>query len=865
MKRIKKQWIAKGFLIALLLVIIYGVVSIYMAPNIDAISEDMVIGDNHTYYVIENSRFNDCIYELDADGKVVNYVFYWNLSISNTIKDIYYSDALYYAEKKVENEQVYYYINRISNDWKSVEEVAKIEITNKERFEDFVIEDNQVVLLTIGSQSETLNIYTKSIDTEEENLSMSTVQSIENQTFIECQYSEGYLYLLTNTGELNIVSHKSTLIEVEKSYLIAGIRKADEGIVAYDSTNNSIVQIVSDEKDVIVVEQCTKLYSMTMRGTELLMAFYNDRDKLQLVIGEDANADAVTAIGASKEYSRKIIDTVYLGVILLLVSLYISIGFIRRRFYKASSFSGKLIIMIGALMLPIFIMTQILLLVVFNYQTANATTDLASLYANAIASSLSGLNYKNVDVSTYIDTDDYAETKAIFENTYELDEPAVNYVVYAGDDYENDVTDSAILVGEDVVYGSYVQDKFKSPVKEAIATAQETGTEVCGKYTIDKESAGFTVIPLDGTIVPNTFLVSIVSTENVDKEQTELLRGIFEIVVVSFLVVLILAYIWVRFVLRPVKVLSDNMEKVTKGDYNINDVIVRNDEFGKMWVSLKQMVKVLELKQKTDSTVVEKYYQFSHKDIEEYFGKNSITELQDKEQSLFTGLIGFAYISPMEKEEFSSMGQMISHLETLNSEGKRIILPASGDLSMVEWGFPEIPLEELGELYSNIYQYILHREEITFIDYDTFEFGVVQMTSRYYTYMKAQRMQFVEQFKEKFVDIGISIVISEEAMTKSSSNISTRYIGYLNNGIQKISLYELLYPEYRDDDKLKVNSAEKMKQALELFYATRFYEARELFYEIAKDNSNDGVVQWYVGKCNACMINSDEEDYALFK
>lgn len=861
MGRIKKQRIIKVILSIILLILVYYVLVGISKPNINSISTNLVIGDNQTYYVLENERFYDGIFELDINGEMIAYKRCWNLSISNEVKDIYYAESLYYLEKTLEADSIYYYVTRLNEELNTGEIVAKIPISSKEIYKDFVIEDDQVILLTVSNQSNQVNIYSQDINETDSSLTVAMIQSEESQTFIECEYSNGYAYFLTNTGKLQVVGSDLMLTDLQKDYLIAGIRKSDEGILVYDNTNNRVVEIVNGEKDEVIVDECYLLCSVTADGADIFATYTDLNDNIHMVIGAGEDATYVAEIEANFMYYVKVVLFEFAAIVLIFILLFSLVFVIKRLFVKSSDFSAKLVIMVGVLIIPTFLIVQIAVYKMNGYNQEQEFINFTSLYSNVIAKSLSKLDYSDISLDSYSDTDGYTTVKEIFEDAYEIDQAVINYLVYTDDsgvDY--------IVVGEDVTYGVYTQAALELPLMDALTDCVNSGLEVNGSYTIDKQAVTYSVIPVDGQIIPEVFLVSIISAEHLEQEQLTVLKNVFLYGGVLLLLLFSIAYAWICNIVKPVKILSYNMEKVTKGDYNIKEIIVRNDEFGKMWVSLKQMVKVLELKKQVESTVVEKYYQFTHKDIEQYFGKNTITEIREKEHVILNGFIGFVYTKLGDSQMISDTQSVLTRMEEMNHNEKKVIIPAAGDLSVIELGYPELTNEGIKELYQGIYHDTDTNQEFVFMDYNPFEFGVVNINQRYYTYLKAKRMQYVQQYRQEFLNVGARFIITEEAKNKSLEiTTNDRYIGYLNSEWGRIHLYEVLYPEYTELDRRKAQVKDRIKQGLEMYYDGKIYEAREIFYEITKDNTNDGVAHWYISKCNQSMRNTDELDFSLFE
>jgi hypothetical protein len=156
---------------------------------------------------------------------------------------------------------------------------------------------------------------------------------------------------------------------------------------------------------------------------------------------------------------------------------------------------------------------------------------------------------------------------------------------------------------------------------------------------------------------------------------------------------------------------------------------------------------------------------------------------------------------------------------------------------------PEIPKPE--------FMLILHRAE--------YEYGVTGEDARAITFLSSYELGILANVSTRLSVLGVKIIVTEKYAENVADAVSLRYIGYVTSFDERheVKLYEVLdvYGENAKNARKRYN--DKLQEAIELYYRSDFYLARNIFSEIFKNCPDDGVARWYIFACERLLNRTD--------
>ena len=153
---------------------------------------------------------------------------------------------------------------------------------------------------------------------------------------------------------------------------------------------------------------------------------------------------------------------------------------------------------------------------------------------------------------------------------------------------------------------------------------------------------------------------------------------------------------------------------------------------------------------------------------------------------------------------------------------------------------------------------LLHRTD--------YEYGITGSQEQYYSCISSTQLDSLAAFVPKLMDLGLRLVVSEEALDVNKTNYLKRYLGYVELGDSgTVRLYEILDAAPAEERNKKNEAAEVFGKALELYYASDFYLARNHFADAVKICPEDLVARWYLFRCEKMLDDGkgDQFGYGL--
>lgn len=271
--------------------------------------------------------------------------------------------------------------------------------------------------------------------------------------------------------------------------------------------------------------------------------------------------------------------------------------------------------------------------------------------------------------------------------------------------------------------------------------------------------------------------------------------------------------------------------------------------------------------------VLQSYYRFAPKQIENIFGKQSIFEVETNDRIYLEGTLAFVtYTLNKAVGEQEYIRRMSRECEILSEKQKEyggFMLSDSCDLTTMQLLFRDDPLkallfgidvamrQQVGEQGGHGFVLLHHTD---------FLYGIAGNEEQAFTYVMSKEMKILERYVERFKSIGIRMAVTDSVYEIVGKETTGRYIGYLEGEGCIFKLYEILDAYPAKERQKRINTKERFEKALNLFYQEDYYLGRSLFTEVLKECPDDEVAKWYLFLCEKCLGSERKEDIscALF-
>ena len=182
-----------------------------ITPKLENTLSCVDVTGNGTFLAAENRKHSNFIYEIDAEGEIVNSFSRWKGfgSRHKQIRDIVCEDEIYVLfEQSVQGGQKEYEVCRLTSDWKKAESLATVEKEVDFALKDFTVVDNHVYLTGIYTPQNALQVYALDLEESGEFEQLMLRQAVENDEsstilhWVNAAYNGSSLFALTDSGQL---------------------------------------------------------------------------------------------------------------------------------------------------------------------------------------------------------------------------------------------------------------------------------------------------------------------------------------------------------------------------------------------------------------------------------------------------------------------------------------------------------------------------------------------------------------------------------------------------------------------------------------------------------------------------------------
>lgn len=353
----------------------------------------------------------------------------------------------------------------------------------------------------------------------------------------------------------------------------------------------------------------------------------------------------------------------------------------------------------------------------------------------------------------------------------------------------------------------------------------------------------------------------------------------------EWLVVLVIAVLFLGHIWKNMDVVLAWMDRISKGEYDIESRKAPDDDFGMMWTALERLCRILSAQKYRHEETVDHLYRYTPKNFEKLFDREDLQEVGVGEtRQLFVTMSTISVIDKetllagkLQKQYMQYVNRLMDILFSRKEAGQAVFLQDGNNLENIKAVFPgegesacaalrysiacmETLQERTGAQYDTVPFILLHTGQMSC--------GLAGGSRQVYPYVTSLEMETLGRYVDRLKRSGAKIVVTKETWEYVKGQAQGRYIGYVTSADKKYTfhLYEIFDACPQSQKLGRMRNRERFEQALELFYSNDLYLARSAFADILKECPDDGICGFYVFACDELFNKGEtaEKGYELF-
>ena len=319
------------------------------------------------------------------------------------------------------------------------------------------------------------------------------------------------------------------------------------------------------------------------------------------------------------------------------------------------------------------------------------------------------------------------------------------------------------------------------------------------------------------------------------------------------------------------------------GDYSVTAVEIRSDEIGDMTRSLQEMTVSLSIRDYEVRNTMLSYHRFVPNGLEMLLDRASIMEVSLGDSRAITGNTAIITVCNRQSvrlvlsdDDYVSFVNRSSSLmdSAIRSHGG-ILLSSGYDMAGNKVFFGgdsnngvRSGLDLLGATSENAAKGAPMPEFFMLLHNTEFLYGIAGSADNLFPYISSSELEFLGTYSEQFRSAGVRIVVTESFLRQLDGNYTTRYIGFLSSaGFQlSVKLFEILDACSDLERNLRISYDMTLQKAINMFYKSDYYLARNLFSSVLRICPTDGIARWYLFACEHFFHapEGEEPNFQLF-
>lgn len=865
-----------------------GIFSVFMVvvwcrlPRLQNVAGLIVMSEDMSCYLVDNTADSPIIYEVDTEGSIVRFLHTASREERQDIINIIWDgEGLSYLKQIHDSEgQIFYEL--FVCDARLEQEIKQgiLTLENGERPIQLTKGTEYWELVAMDEEHSKIKVYQISgkRQSEHNSLTLELLQEVEageQEWVCDATYSEDRVYILNQYGRVKcyvqgerekikkLYRRKITELTESRAGLCCQLRKgklellADSTFIKWEAIENLwAIDAMSAKANVQLGRRETG---------EKYLVFYHSGEK-----------EEVSSLKFSWRlwipFCRSILFRTICALVLT-YTVFILIWFYLRKSREKRTLTAVVISQIG---LGIILCCG--MAVGREFLLSVEQEKAGQIWAQSIAKQLEELDFYTMNLRELAKKGFFERLQtALKTRVFKVDNQWVEQsitVVSAGVSEK-----TVVLAAGEYACGRQVDVDIPWEILQMIEETRTSGQietrAMCSKFAVfsgEKQNTVWSVLPAGERVVPSIFFISKLEI----KEQDNMVWLYFVIgwMAMELLLSVTVTILQRNSIYRFVKAVEASIE----GTRNKSPVQWRG-VFALAWVEIQKQITRLECMRNQQSEDQKKYERFISKDFAQLLGQDDIQDLRAGEHCEVTGTFFHVLVGEPEKllQKNSTFIQQVNELleffSRKSAASKRVIFSEAstpGKFCIVYKEQAKEALQDAIEMcqYLNDNNKIEEQMPIAFLlHYHTCLCGLTGSTTEIFPFVYTQEIKILEKCTKFLQQAQVRLTVTEELLPYLNQGERYRYIGFVNGATEGklFRFYEILevYPE--NEKQKRTAAAEKFSQALELFYENDFYLARLQFMEIIKECPEDHLARHHLFACERMFQaqNSQEISHQL--
>jgi len=430
-----------------------------------------------------------------------------------------------------------------------------------------------------------------------------------------------------------------------------------------------------------------------------------------------------------------------------------------------------------------------------------------------------------------------------------------------------------VNVSTKIPYGDWLADLWGEAVDKCVVRAHAIDSPVWDNTIVNGIGYLTVAVPLNDSIVNRPFVSALIPYSDIEAENaSDLVRFFIYMAMVWGVALLIIVFVSFKNALELRKI-SKMLMSVARGEQkNVKKPLLGSRDYDRMWSAVAELSKGMGKSNYIQNQALVSLARFAPLDIEKLLGKESLADVRLGDRGALDGTVAMIEIgNKLSSERNDFMELMNTAIETIcrhREEYSGVLVSDSTNMCSSRMFFPNDKEKAISfgvrtsealkkstlSVWKNSF-ILLHKTR--------FEYGIMGSADQNFACFRSPQIDLISSYVPELMDLGLRVVASEEVVKGHTDEFMVRFIGSLETaeGIAPIKLYEVLDAVEGDERRRKKETAPIFKKALELYYGSNFYLARNLFAEAVKECPSDLVARWYLFRCEKMLDDGNSEQF----
>lgn len=424
-----------------------------------------------------------------------------------------------------------------------------------------------------------------------------------------------------------------------------------------------------------------------------------------------------------------------------------------------------------------------------------------------------------------------------------------------------------LYVGVDSDYPCFypLDMRLDSRAAELYQQAAYTGQAKTGTLRDARGERIVCVTPIGGVSGGTVYLLETgIPAANLRQYTDSYLRR-YVLVSISFLLVIgvVLAGVFVR-ILSPIGEIREGLEQFSRGNRSVRLTNTASDEFSDIVRVFNKMANDIDEQIYSLRQASEIYFRFIPQKMLQLLGKENLGDIelgscmQRDCHLLFASLsLRSAELAPQQEQDLTNRffnivnqaaerfgGMLISN--SVNLRRLCVICPEGGDtavnaalsaLSMVDGVNATLPVQSRLQAL-----FVVHRTRV--------RYAICGDEQRLVPALLSGDLDAIASQEPALRQLSSRLIVTAAAFADvDNQSFFHRFIGYLDKTEQKFGLYDFYDASTPEETRLLNDTRSTFAKAMELYLQKRYYDAKNLFALVLRQNQYDNVARHYIFDC----------------